>query len=1139
MRLAFQLATLICAAVLPVLAQEFRATLQGTVSDPSNAGVPNATITLRNVDTGIEREATTDTAGYYLFQFVVPGNYSLTAKASGFKTAVRDGVQLSISDSARVDVALALGAASETISVSADVTAVQADSSSLGSVVSQKIVDTLPLKGHSSLYMYNLAPGVVGNRFLEDVRPSDTGTNVLFTANGAPAASGEVSVDGVANTVNVGRGLYLSPWVPATEAVGEVKLLMGTLPAEYGRAAGAFTNIVIKSGANDFHGSVYEYLRNSAMDANLFFSRGQGQRLTPYNANVYGASIGGPIVVPKLYNGKNRTFFFFNYEGAKEGNGQSTSTSVPTLKMRQGNFSEVGAPIYNPFSVHTVDGLPIRDPLPGNIVPANLQDPVAQKIMNFWPEPNTSNINPSTPWVQNFVQGSKWPQTRDVWVLKLDHQLTAKNHTFFRINSGDAFFNFNYAFDGLATTGRNVVNRPNFGIALNDTYLITPSTILDIRVGYAYGKEQQRPYSYGFDLASLGFPQAMINATQFQNFPGITVSGFQSLAGIGYKEQPGYNYSLQSSLSIQRGKHLLKMGADIELLRGNFLTNNNPSGAFSFAQTQTGGPRADTTVATSGFSMASFMMGYASGGSIDSVTGVSIQNLYSGIYFQDDYRVTPRLTLNLGLRYEFQTPTTERYNRTTRGFDYYGASPLSVPGLNLRGGLIYAGANGVNRGIYNSDRNNFGPRIGLAYTLTPRTVLRAGYSLSYIAIVGMISATGYSNTTPMVTTQDGITPKDLLRNPFPSGLLPAIGNSQGSSTLIGQGISFFDPSDRTPMFHNWHFDIQRELAPRTMLSVSYVGSRAIGIMAPASDFTGAVNLNINQLDPQYLSMGADLLKVVPNPFAGIITSGALAGPTVSQSQLLRPYPQYTGVTRMAPGYGNSVYHSAQFQLEKRTSIGVTAIVAYTIAKNIGDLNNPDSAYNRQVERALSPLDVPQRLTISAAWDLPFGRKRRFGTNMPRALDLLAGGWMLSTFDTFQAGFPLAFGLARCTAGANSCRPNAIGDPSQGVSGSVQSRLSQYFNTAAFSQPADFTYGNTGPYIGTARAPGMNNLNMTLSKTFPIQERWRVEFRGSMYNFLNHPVFGAPNTTYGNADFGRVFNQANLGRQMEFMAKIIF
>ena len=705
-----RLSLLLSLLALSLFAQEFRGTIQGIVNDPSGAAVPGATVTLKNLETGIERDATSNSTGSYAFPFVVPGSYAMTVKAAGFKSAERRGIQLSINDTLKIDIALLLGEASDTVQVTGDVAAVQAESSSLGSVISEKIVDTLPLKGHSSLFLYMAAPGVVGNRYGEDTRPSDTGTNVLFTANGAPPATGEVSVDGVSNTVNVGRGLYLSPWVPSTDAVGEVKLLMGTLPAEYGRAAGVFTNIVIKSGTNDLHGSFYEFLRNSAMDADLFFQRGLGQKLVPYNANLYGATVGGPIMIPKLYDGRNRTFFFFSYEGSREGNGQGPSISVPTAKMRTGDFSQYNGAIYNPFSVHTVNGVSTRDPFPGNIIPANLQDPVAQKIMNFWPDPNNANVNPATPWVNNYVQGSKWPQTRSVWILKFDHKLTEKNQMFVRLNSGDAFFNFNYDFPGIATPGRNVVHRPNKGIAIDDTYLITPSTVLDTRIGYAYGKEQQQPFSAGFDLASLGFPQSFVNAVQFQNFPTVSVSGFETLeGGVGFKEQPGYNYSVQSSLSMQRGKHLLKTGVEFNLLRGNFLSNTYPSGNFSFNQAQTGGPNALTP--TSGFSLASFMLGYAAGGSVEYDTGVSIQNVYSGIFFQDDYRVTPKLTLNLGLRWEYQSPTTERYNRTTRGFAYGTPSPLKVPGLNLTGGLLYAGVNGQPRGSTIPSGTNSDPAL--------------------------------------------------------------------------------------------------------------------------------------------------------------------------------------------------------------------------------------------------------------------------------------------------------------------------------------------------------------------------------------------------------------------------------------------
>lgn len=519
--------------------QEFRATLQGDVVDPSKSTIPAAEVILKNTQTGIERDTATDQSGHYIFQFVVPGTYSLSIKAPGFKTTIRDGIVLSLNDNIRLDIALELGAAAETVSVVSDVAVVQADTSSLGSVVNKQTIEHLPLKGHSSLYIYNLTPGVVGNRYLEDVRPSDTGSNVLFSANGAPVASGDIAVDGVTNTVNVGRGLSLSPWVPSTEAVAEMKMQLGTLPAEYGRAGGYFTNVVIKSGTNQLHGSFYEHLRNSAMDANLFFPRGRGQKLVPYGAHTFGFTVGGPIYIPKVYNGTNRTFFFFSYEGGREGNGQSTTSSVPTARMRRGDFSEVAAPIYDPFSVSSVNGAPTRVPFPGNIIPDTRQDRVARNLMSYWPEPNNANVNPATPWVQNFVQGSKWPQTRDAYVMKFDHQFSSRHMMFTRLNIGDAYFNFNYDFDGIATPGRNVVNRPNKGIAFNDTFLISPQTTLDTRIGFAFGKEQQRPYSDGFDLVSLGFPESYARNVQAAAIPTIRVTGFQGLAGSGYKEQPG------------------------------------------------------------------------------------------------------------------------------------------------------------------------------------------------------------------------------------------------------------------------------------------------------------------------------------------------------------------------------------------------------------------------------------------------------------------------------------------------------------------------------------------------------------------------------------------------------------------------
>jgi hypothetical protein len=568
------------------------------------------------------------------------------------------------------------------------------------------------------------------------------------------------------------------------------------------------------------------------------------------------------------------------------------------------------------------------------------------------------------------------------------------------------------------------------------------------------------------------------------------------------------------------------------VVRGNFFRNLHPAGQFSFGPNQTGGPNVNAPA--SGFALAAMLMGYGSG-SIATNNGVSIQNVYEALYVQDDWRVTSRLTLNVGLRWEYEGPRTERYDRTTRGFAYATTSPLQrqVPGLNLRGGLLYAGVDGNSRGLYAPDRNNFAPRIGFAYSATRKTVLRGGYALSYIPVIGSVLPDGFSTETPWVASTDGgLTIINRLSNPFPSGLVPPIGNSQGLLTFVGQGVSFVEPGDRIPMFHNWQFNIQRELPSQSLVEVAYVGSRGVRLIAPGE--------NLNGVPAEFYSQGQGLKQQVDNPFFGLFTVGGLTGRTVAREQLLRPYPQFTGVTRVNPAFGNSVYHSLQVRFEKRLDHGVAALVSYTVAKNLGDLNGPQNPFDRSRERAVTDLDVPQRLTVAASWDLPFGRNRAYLRNINRALDLAAGGWQLSTFQTYQAGFPLSFGFAGGTFAAGaSPRASVIGDPTEGAQGSHAERLNRYFNTAAFVRPADFTLGNLAPRVHTVRSPGMNNVNLTLSKDFRFMEARSVQFRASAFNALNHPVFGGPNTTVGNASFGQISSQANLSRQIEFGLRLIF
>jgi hypothetical protein len=1127
---------LLLLAITPLLcAQEFRATLQGTVSDPSNAVIAGAALTLRNTDTSVERKVIAGADGHYMFQFLPPGNYALTTGAAGFKADVRKDIKLSLSENVRLDVVLVIGQSTETVTVTGSVTTVQAESSTLGSVVRKEIIDSLPLKGHSSLFMFTLATGVVNNRYGEDTRANDTITNVSYSANGAPTASGDVSVDGVANTVNVNRGVNISQWVPAVDAVGEFKLVTGTLPAEYGRSGGSFMNIVIKSGTNNLHGTAYEFLRNAALDANSFYNNRSGLRLARYNSKTYGFTLGGPIYVPKVYNGRNKTFFFLSFEGSREGNGLTNLLNTPTNRMRTGDFSEFPGTLYDPFSGRVVNGASIRDPIPNKIIPQSQQDPVARNIIGYYPTPNIAPASAATPWVQNFTYSYKWPRDYDTWVMKFDHNFSSRNQMFARMNFGVGKLVFPRGFDGIAAGtapggSGNRVRRPHFGIAFNDTHLISPRATLDFRIGYARGVEDNKPFSDGFDPVSLGFPASYKNLIQGLAFPTTNVTEMLQLGGSPLIYDPGDTWSLQPSTSIQFSSHLVKFGGEGRLVRGNFFRNTAPSGVFNFGVNETGGPNVNTP--QPGFALASMLYGVGSG-TMPNNTGVSIQNIYYAFYLQDDWRVTKNLTLNIGLRWEYESPRTERYDRTTRGFGFGARSPLQVPGLNLTGGLMYAGVGGLPRGIYQPDRNNFAPRIGLAYSITPKTVMRAGWALSYIPVVGSVSSDGYSNDTPWVaTTNGGLTYINRLSNPFPQGLIPAIGNSLGLATLLGQSISFVEPSDVLPKFHNWHFGLQREIPGRFLVEASYVGSRGISLVSAGE--------NLNQLHPDYFSMGPALKAQVPNPFFGVLTTGPLAGSTVAREQLLRPYPHFTGVTRSNPAFGSSIYHSLQAKAEKRLSAGVAALVSYTFSKSLSDLNGTRDAFNRSVERSVTDSDVPHRLTIAGSWDLPFGRGRHFLPNTNAVANMVIGGWQLSTSQTFQSGFPMGIGFTGGTFPVGtSPRVQVVGDPTIGASGSHQSRLDRYFNTAAFVRPADFTLGNLAPRLHSVRVPGMNNVNISATKEFTVRESLRAQFRASAYNALNHPVFGGPNTTVGNAAYGRISSQANLSRQVELGLRINF
>jgi hypothetical protein len=1117
---------------LPVAsAQEFRATLQGTIFDPNQAVVPGVELALTNVATSVERKTVSDNEGHYVFQFVPPGTYSVTAEVRGFRTERREGVQLSVSDNVRLDITLNLGQTSEKIVVAADAVAVAAESSSLGTVVRREIVDTLPIKGHGSLTMFTLAAGIEnvsnGDKFSDDVRPIDQANNQRYSANGSPVGTGDTAVDGVPNMIDVNRGYYINGYVPPVDSVGEFKLQMGTLPAEYGKSSGSIMTVVIKSGTNSPHGTLYENLRNSKLDANLFFNNIAGQKLPTYQVNMFGVSLGGPVYLPKVYNGKNRTFFFVNYEGLRQNQAQSGRYNVPTAKMRTGDFSEVSAAIYNPYSIRIVNNVPTRDPFPNNVIPASLQDPVGRKLMDYYPKPNLTPAGAA--WVNNYAEGTKFKGLYDITTMKFDHTISQKQQMFVRLNFGPGTVGNPYSFTGIASPGNYTNQRPNRGLAISDTYIFSPRIAADFRFGIARGDNTTTPFSSGFDVSALGFSQSFLNSgLQGKVFPSIGVSDMTGLGNGGFAGNPGTSFNTADAVTISTGKHLFKTGGEVRVIRGNYFANSAPTGTFSFGVSQTGGPNASTP--TGGFGLASLLVGFGSG-SIPTGTGVSTQNVYYAVYFQDDFRVTSRLTLNLGVRWEYETPRTERYNRSVRGFAYNTPSPLKVPGYDLRGGMLYAGVGGVPRGLFDGDWNNFSPRLGFAYSLNKETVVRGGYSLSYIPIVTNLITSGYTVSTPWVSSTDGYTLLNPLSNPIPGGQLPVVGNSQGMSTFLGQGISFAEPGDVYPQFHNWNINIQRALPSAGVITIGYVGSRGLRLKAP--DF------NLDQVPTASFALGSALTQTVPNPFYGILTTGSLTGTTVQRAQLLRPYPQFTGVTRSQPALGQNSYHSLQISYSKGMAHGLSGVVAYTASRNMSNLHSPQDIYDRRTERGPDAIDVPSRFSAALAWNIPVGRGRQFLNHIGRPADLIIGGWQISNASVFQGGTPVTFGVTGGTYVSNTIRPNVTGNPAEGITGSITSRLNRYFNTAAFSRPANFTLGNLAPRIGTVRAPGNNSINLTLSKSFTITESSRVEFRATQFNLPNHPIFGGPNTTVGNAAFGTISGQANAPRQTEFTLRVVF
>lgn len=1127
----------VCASV--IWAQSFTGSVLGTVRDASGALVPGAKVTVTNVDTNLRAQETSGADGFYRANSLPPGNYRVEVVASGFKKAVREGLNLQITQQLQVDIGLTIGEVVDSIMVTADAVALETSTSSIGKVVENRRIVNLPLNTRNVYSLIYLTPGVsgtIGNSYGE----------MRYSVNGARARMMDTLIDGVTASHSTVNGLSGGISVfPSVDAIEEFKVMGSNYSAEYGRSMGSVLNVVFKSGTNALHGSAYEFLRNSVLDANNFFDNRLGRTLTSFKRSQFGYVLQGPIKKDKL-------FFMTSFEGLRSRSFARRVFTTPTDLERQGNFSQTfnivaNQPaliqMFDPFSTRANPaGGSIRDAFAGNVIPASRFDPVAQNVIKYFPRANTPGAAITNQ--NNYVASGSGQNNITQHDYRVDYQINDRQRVFGRYSTrlNDSMPLKSFPDDLTIAEGRIVEEDHVHGGVADYTNTISGSTILNVRLGYARTLYVYNNQSIGFKPSSLGFPAGYDIGPDFQLFPGFAASGYVGLGSGDHRRNAFMSHTTLANLTKIIGRHSIKTGFEGRLLRVN--TNEARSaGDFSFGAGMTQGPNPNQASAVAGNGLASLLLGAGSGGSlIQNFKNVATQSFYYAGYFQDDWRINSRLTLNLGLRWDIDTPRSERFNRTNY-FDPNIASPLAnvVPGL--KGGLVFVGVNGQPRTQFPRDLNNFAPRFGFAYQIDKKTVFRAGYGHLYgagfQAAAGTIGTQGFRTDNIWVASVDGIRPTNLLSNPYPNGFAQPPKASNGLLTQVGSTIE----AATQDMLTNWNrqinANIQRELPGGFQLEVAYVHTRGYHLFRNTEG-----GLTLNQLPKAAMALGATLNDSVNNPFFGTPGGlGLLAGRTVRRAQLLRPYPQFDTITPIYSSGGSNFYHALQSTITKRFSKGLMLEGSYTWAKNMDDGESHQDSYNQRDDRALSSIDLKHRFVMSYIYELPFGRNRKFGSDWSRLVDLAIGQWQMNGITTYSSGVPLGPSASN-TAGIfnSSIRANNNGR-SPLLSGKVDQRLERYYDTTVFTQPIAFTFGNASQRYNALRADISQNYDLSLFKDFLIKQReagnLRAQFRAEALNAFNTPRFGNPNTSVTSSARGTINSQANSPRQIQMGLKILW
>ncbi len=1131
-------AVCVIAGITDLAGQTYQGALRGAVRDAQGI-IPSAEVVLVHEETNATRSALTNESGEYAFASILPGIYTVRVSLAGFKTEERKGFRIGTQQSAVLDFTLEVGSVTEQITVTGEAPLVERASATQATSLDQESLQNLPIFGRNTFFAAISTPGVIQTGDPLFVRYQDQSGSSSLSIGGGPRRGNGYLIEGVPITDLTNRPTI----APSMEAVEELKVQTKTYEADMGHAAGGVFNTTARSGTNVWHGSALLVSKPGETTGTLFFAKRAGLKNPPQFYHNWAGSVGGPIV-------RNKTFFWFSTDDYKQRSTRNNVIALPTALERLGDFSQSRTSsgqlitIYDPLTTRTVNGAIVRDPFPGNKIPLERINPIALAMLSPYPLPSQGR--------SFFGQATLDDGPQNQETLKVDQRWTDRWTTTgmyahqYTKEPGSAYYGPHGSVPG--DPGASTLYRTVDFFALNNVFVPDSNTAIAVRYGYNRFKDFGGNYPE-FDASTLGFPASLVGAMTFNTFPNVSITGYNGLGNNGPNRTTHLMHTANVSVSRLMGSHTLKFGGEYRRMGADVRSFSSSAGTYSFTQAYT----AAAPTATGGDAFASFLLGYPATGSIVYAAPAEYRVDYYAAYVQDEFRVASNLTLNYGVRYEYEPGISEVENRFTVGFDREAAFPIHVPGMTLKGGLMYAGVDGYPT-RQGKALNGWAPRGGVAWSLTERDVVRGGYGFYWAPMqfsgIGetAMARLGYTATTTYLSSIDGNrTPANSLSNPFPLGLVEPQGNAKGLATGAGGVIDFVDPNSQPGQVQQYSVDYTHEMRSGIAVSIGYSGSRSEHMpFGGTSDAT----VNINQLDPAYLSLGSSLLDLVPNPFFGNAAFGNLAAsPTITRGQLLRPFPQFTDILAHRSTDARTRYHAMTLRFDKRLRNGWGVNANYTFsrlmdnqfgesntysARNGSALNN----YDLDGEWAYSLLDVPHRLNVNGTWQIPVGAGRKW---MQEGLgNAVLGGWSVTVAARFQNGFPVSVWQSSNNSGllGSTQRPNVVPGVELATSGSLDERLTNWINPAAFTAAPAFTFGNAPRTFSDVRTPGQRNVDLSVQKSHSFSGR-TVSVRADVLNVFDNPLFTSLQTQFGTSTFGQLTQVGGFARSVQFQVRFGF